>query len=133
MQAAAEIVPNEHNRVESRNGQARILTSERAETSATRQRNNPFAPRYVNAPTAGKSLLGGDVGLERDVSWYQKILKFVASRQKEDDDAKRGKFSAAVFCVLSFLRKIWQQKTSLDTRAMKRGSLSRFQSWMSAY
>ena len=67
--AVAESPKGHNNQEESRYHQVRILTTERAaETSATMQRHNTFTSRYVNAPTAGKLLLGGDVGLECDVS-----------------------------------------------------------------
>ena len=51
---------------------------------------DPYLPRFINAPTPGKLLLGGDSGMERDLGWYKKLLKQAKCRKKETDD-ERGR------------------------------------------
>ena len=46
---------------------------------------NPLVPRYINAPAAGQLLLGGDRGMVRDVTWYEKVLQQVGWKKKDSD------------------------------------------------
>ena len=47
---------------------------------------DPYAPRYISALVPGKLLLGGDRYLERDIAWYEKLLKGVKCRKKGNDN-----------------------------------------------
>ena len=71
--------------------------------------NSPYKSRYISAPTPGKMFLGGDEGMERDITWYEQMLKMV-SWKKKDTDQDRGR----LLCM-----KLFRAEFSKEDLAMK--------------
>ena len=53
--------------------------------STPASRSTTIQPRFIKAPIAGRMLLGGDEGMDRDITWYMELLKQVTWKKKTTD------------------------------------------------